>query len=98
MGALDRASYRHERGPIDAVAAMSDGLVGLALARPAGTPHAPFFEPLLTFNARVAEPEVAREQLAAFLASERVCARTDDDKTLVLVTRTAPREPPAGTG
>jgi hypothetical protein len=38
---------------------------------------------------------VGEEELSAFLASERVSARTSDDKTLVLATR---RSPPAGDG
>lgn len=47
-------------------------------------PHVPFFQPLVAFAARAENQTDAREQLTAFLASERVCARTDDDKTLVL--------------
>jgi hypothetical protein len=50
---------------------------------PAYEPHAPFFRPLFAF-AMESTDSAAAEPLAAFLASERVTRRTDDDKTLVL--------------
>jgi len=80
------------------LAMMSDGLTRLALNLPSGEPHAPFFKPLFAFAASLngaselapqsVHPE-ADEHLAAFLASERVCARTDDDKSLLLAVRRA---------
>ena len=69
------------------LALLSDGLVRLALHLPELTPHAPFFVPLLSFVASAADEDQASRQLAAFLDSERVCARTDDDKALVLAVR-----------
>ncbi len=77
------------RQPVSALAVMSDGLVRLALKMPSGEPHFPFFQPLFGFAARKQSETQAAEQLADFLASERVCARTDDDKTLVLASYTA---------
>ena len=63
---------------------MSDRLIRLALKMPCQEPHTPFFQPLFQFaRAAFAEAEAVR-QLEAFLQSERVNARTDDDKTLVL--------------
>jgi hypothetical protein len=63
------------------IALLTDGLQLLTMSYPANTPHAPFFEPLFRFaGASEANPA----DLARFLASERVCSRTDDDKTLVL--------------
>jgi len=47
-------------------------------------PHLPFFRPLLDFVAQMEDAAAAREQLSDFLASDRICARTDDDKSLVL--------------
>ncbi|MDQ4078059.1 MAG: protein phosphatase 2C domain-containing protein [Chloroflexota bacterium] len=70
-----------------AVAVMTDGLCHLALDRNGDTPHAPFFHPLFQFCTQVESRSVGQEQLAAFLASRRVCERTDDDKTLVLACR-----------
>jgi hypothetical protein len=63
---------------------MSDGVVRLAVNVVENVPHTPFFQPLLKFAAEMESEKKAREQLAEFLASERVSARTDDDKTLVL--------------
>lgn len=74
-----------------ALAVMSDGLIRLALKMPGQQPHAPFFQPLFQFAGTVKEGEDAArkadEQLAEFLTSERVNARTDDDKSLVLAVR-----------
>lgn len=74
-----------------ALAVMSDGLIRLALKMPAQEPHVPFFQPLLRFAGAVKDDsqsaQQAIEQLSAFLASERVNARTDDDKSLVLAVR-----------
>jgi hypothetical protein len=99
VGAVERGEYLNETtfltssawanerrvdrvdGSLEGVAVMSDGLQLLALDLAAMEAHVPFFEPLWAF-AR-AEGSTSAE-LAAFLASERVCARTDDDKTLVL--------------
>jgi hypothetical protein len=69
------------------LAVMSDGLVRLAINVAQNTPHVPFFQPLLSFAAGAEDEVAAGEQLAGFLASDRVCARTDDDKTLVLAVR-----------
>jgi len=72
---------------VEALAVMTDGLMRLAMNLAVNEPHLPFFNPLLAFAARMEDEAEAREQLAVFLASERVCARTDDDKTLVLAIR-----------
>jgi hypothetical protein len=76
---------------VDEIALLTDGLQGLALTFAARAAHAPFFRPV--FAAVRGEPpgESARltAALAAFLASDRVNQRTDDDKTLVLATRRA---------
>jgi len=66
------------------VALLTDGLQMLALNLAAGTPHAPFFTPLFTF---ATGPGAGDAPLAAFLDSARVCAQTDDDKTLLIAVR-----------
>ncbi len=68
-------------------ALFSDGLAPLAMNLARNEPHAPFFEPLLAFVDAAEDTTVAAGQLADFLNSARVNARTDDDKTLVLVQR-----------
>lgn len=72
---------------VQAIAAMTDGLLRLVLDLQRNEPHLPFFEPLLAFAAQASDEAEAGQQLASFLASERVSARTDDDKTLVLAVR-----------
>ena len=69
----------------------TDGLLRLMLRYPSGQPHGPFLEPLLTFCAQAQDPASARRGLLTFLGSARVCARTDDDKTLLIALA-----PPAG--
>lgn len=63
------------------VALFTDGIERLVLNFATKTPGNPFFTSMFTFAARTDANEA---ELAAFLASERVCERTDDDKTLVL--------------
>jgi hypothetical protein len=72
---------------VSALAVMSDGLIRLALRMPSQDPHVPFFKPLLNFVESTTDAAGAARQLSAFLASERVNARTDDDKSLVLAVR-----------
>jgi hypothetical protein len=78
-----RASMRVATVPaagVDGIAAMSDGLQLVAFDLATGAPHAPFFEPFLSF----AREDGPVDQLEAFLASPRVGERTDDDVTLVV--------------
>ncbi len=75
---------------VQAVAAMTDGLLRLVLDLQRNEPHLPFFQPLLSFAAQMSDEAEAGQQLASFLASERVSARTDDDKTLILAVRPPP--------
>ena len=74
---------------VSALAVSTDGLLRLALKLPSYEPHAPFFKPLFDFVVSGEDAAAAQAQLTDFLASPRVCARTDDDKTLVLVGRPA---------
>jgi len=82
--ALELAYFQTVELDLSGLAVMSDGLIRLALQLPGYIPYHPFFSPLWTFAARSASDSEANLQLAEFLASERVCARTDDDKTLVI--------------
>jgi hypothetical protein len=76
----------HEKA-VNALAVMSDGLTRLAMRLPAQEPHLPFFQPLFAFAANADEEQKAARHLLDFLTSERVCSRTDDDKSLVLAVR-----------
>ena len=67
------------------VALLTDGLQSLALKLPAATPHAPFFRPLFQF----ASDPLKSGEIAGWMASPKVAARTDDDLTLLLAVRMA---------
>lgn len=82
--ALETRVYRQ---PVQALVVMTDGLIRLAMNIAENIPHPPFFEPFLTFTTQITDEIEAQAQLTTFLASERVCARTDDDKTLVIAVR-----------
>jgi hypothetical protein len=70
--------------PVRRIAVLSDGLLRLALRLPAYQAHLPFFEPLFAFAAAAQDGAEAIRHLEGFLSSERVCSRTDDDKSLLL--------------
>jgi hypothetical protein len=82
--ALEHLQIQVLHQPVQALAVLSDGLVRLALQLPANQPHGPFFKPLFSFAATSVDAVAAQQQLEAFLDSERVSARTDDDKSIVL--------------
>ena len=72
---------------IAALAVMSDGLTRLALEFPAMEPHRTFFEPVLSFAAHLEDQEKGIRRLGEFLSSDKVSARTGDDRSLVLAVR-----------
>lgn len=78
------------RGPseYDAFALLSDGVGEFALSQLEQQAHPGFFEPMLKAVDASANagrlPELSRK-LGAFLAGPSVCERTDDDKTLILI-------------
>lgn len=77
-------------GDYDGYALFSDGIEGLALDLQAMTAHEPFFRTMLNPLDALEPPGKSKElsvALAGFLASPRVCDRTDDDKTLILISR-----------
>jgi len=75
------------RFQIKSILLSTDGMLRLALKLPDATPYEPFFRPLIDFVAKVETEEMGSQNLGQFLTSDRVCERTDDDKTLVIVTR-----------
>lgn len=70
----------------DKVAVFSDGIQRLALNMATNTAHAPFFTPFFKVlaTATAAQEDHLQAELARFLQSPAVNARTDDDKTLAL--------------
>lgn len=81
---LNHLQYKALQIRVRSVALLTDGLQMLALDVVTNTPYEPFFVPLFRF---AAEADAPQAKLKDFLESERVCSRTDDDKTLVLAVR-----------
>jgi hypothetical protein len=76
-------------GDVSGVAVLTDGLEMVSMDMTDGTPHAPFFRPLFELAHDPEEDLAAAElELGRFLGSERICERTDDDKTLIVAVRT----------
>jgi len=76
-------------------AVFSDGLQSVALNLKTGAPHAPFFKPLFlvvdqNFNA---DKTVLNQALDAYLMTEAIRERSDDDKTLILCSVVDENEP-----
>lgn len=72
----------------DAFAIFSDGIEDLALDHRSQTPHEPFFRSMLAPLGRVdsnGRNLSLCNALAGFLDSDRVCDRTNDDKSLILI-------------
>jgi hypothetical protein len=87
-----RISVARIAGPVAEFALMTDGIEHLAVKMSTGEPHAPFFQHVFTgLRAAQGNGNVAAHEawLGTFLASPQVCARTDDDKTLVLCSRSS---------
>ncbi len=74
---------------VDEVALFTDGIQNLVLDYRTKTAHAPFFTPLFAWlRPRPAGfSEELSQSLAVYLSSEKINARTDDDKTLILASR-----------
>lgn len=70
---------------VECVAVFTDGLERLALDLREKKPFQPFFDPLFTAISNPVSDGDLSSGLEAFLNSDRVCERTDDDKTLVLI-------------
>jgi hypothetical protein len=86
---LDWLDVRVLDVPVQTAAVLTDGLLELTMNVAENRPFAPFFAPLFAFVAANEQEEQAAAELAEFLTSERINARTYDDKTLVLVHRPA---------
>lgn len=72
---------------INTLAIITDGLQPLALHFATRSVHELFFDPMFEALQNTANPEDLELPLRQFLASQPVCERTDDDKTLLLAAR-----------
>lgn len=78
---------RHQREH-DAFALFSDGVGDLALSHLERAAHPRFFDPMMRpVDAAAGEGRLVElsAKLASYLAGPSVCGRTDDDKTLILI-------------
>ena len=78
---------------ISDLAVLTDGLQMLALDFATAGVHDRFFSPLFRTVRDGPDEETLRASLLEFMDSKRVNDRTDDDKTLLLATRSAPDVP-----
>lgn len=86
----DRLEFCSLGVAVDELAVFTDGLQMLALNYADRSVHAPFFVPMFKVLREVAVADELQEPLRAFLTSDAVNERTDDDKTLILATRRLP--------
>ena len=85
-----KLNISHFESPHNAFALFTDGIADIALSNASRAAHGPFFDPL--FKRVDTEPGNGRlievsTLLGNFLGGAAVNERTDDDKTLVLLTR-----------
>ena len=85
--ATDRLRIEVWPEPLTDVALLTDGLQHVALHYDSRSPHAPFFAPMFAKLRAEEDWQGLRDSLVAFLGSEAVSKRTDDDCTLVLASQ-----------
>ena len=87
--ALQKAAIEIIRPPtkVDRIAMMTDGIMELSLDHKNRQPHAPFYEPLFAWLDQSADHPHPSAELHETLASRTIQAKTDDDTTLLLATR-----------
>ncbi len=82
--ALEAMRVVVQTGHPEFICASTDGLERLAIRMSDWIPFAPFFQPLEEYLRETSVPEQEDKYLMSFLNSDRLNARTDDDKTLLL--------------
>lgn len=82
--ALDGMQVCVRVGKQEFICAATDGLERVAIRLNDWTPFVPFFQPLEEYFREISDPEQEDEYLMSFLDSDKLNARTDDDKTLLL--------------
>ena len=91
--ALEAMRVVVQPGHPEFICASTDGLERLAIRMSDWTSFAPFFQPLEQYLRETDNPEESDEYLMSFLNSDRLNARTDDDKTLLLCLYDSSAEP-----
>lgn len=93
-GALDKLDFVVGSGRVEEVALFTDGLENLVLHNATRSVHEPFFNAVFK-SVRASQVEgrdkELSERLRAYLSSQVISDRTDDDKTLILASR-VPKE------
>ena len=82
--ALDAMRVCVRTGKQEFICAATDGLERVAIRMSDWTPFTPFFQPLEDYLRQISVPEQEDKYLMSFLDSDKLNARTDDDKTLLL--------------
>lgn len=82
--ALDAMRVCVHTGQQEFICVATDGLERVAIRMSDWTLFAPFFQPLEEYLRETSNPEQEDDYLISFLDSDRLNARTDDDKTLLL--------------
>ncbi len=72
---------------VDAVAGFTDGIQAVALRYADNAVHEPFIDPLVKVVAASGDSPSLQRPLVAFLSTESLNERTDDDKTLLIAAR-----------
>ncbi len=82
--ALDHLQVGVYSVPEPFICMATDGLESVAIRFQDWQPHPPFFQPFVDCLSSLEDPHQRQNYLETFLASDRLNARTDDDKTLLL--------------
>lgn len=87
--APQKCFFTQQNQAVEEVALFTDGIQNLVLDYRTKTAHAPFFMPLFAWlrPRPMGFSEELSRSLAVYLNSEKINARTDDDKTLILASR-----------
>lgn len=83
---VDALQFSSVPGRVDYVVGMSDGLERLAIDFQSRIPHRGFCDPLIRTLREAPQVDEMRESLTAWLCSDRIRDRTDDDTTIALIT------------
>ena len=82
--ALSHMRVRVLKGKQEFICTSTDGLENVGIDMKDWTPFPPFFDPLEEYLWETSNPEEQDEYITSFLDSDRLNARTSDDKTLLL--------------
>lgn len=82
--ALDAMQIAFKTGEQPLICAATDGLEKVAIRFHDWQPHPPFFAPFMSCLQTMDDPAERQTYLETFLNSDRLNAKTDDDKTLLM--------------